>query len=506
MLTPTNSMSEFGKLPPKLRLALLLEEKAKRIRQTKLLRFVPNQKQIEFYAAGLKAAKRMLMAGNQLGKTLAGAVEVAYHLTGDYPAIWNGLRFPKAIKMWAASKDAVATRDNCQRLLFGDSVEEIGTGMVPGAKIVRWRRSRSTDEALSRVYVRHKSGGISVITFKNFEQKLGAWMGPTLDFGWCDEEPPFKHFIEMMTRTNNGQLGQRIMITFTPLEGLSETVLHFVSKDPKTRGADTTYVQMGIRHVTHYTEEQKAKIIASYPEHERKARADGEPILGSGRIFTTPVETLRVQPFPIPAHWQNIIGIDLGGGNSQGAHPAAAIKLAYNQAEDIIYLTRTWREKGVTTAQHASAIRAMGGKTNGVPVAWPHDTLQTNRKSGKSWVQEYMDEDLEMLPEYAQHPENIDGTSGGNNVEESILKWKKRIEDGRFKIFAGLDDFEEEYSMFHRKDGKVVKLMDDIISAVRYAIMMIRFASDGRPPEGSIPIPQGVTYARPDNGNTDWIT
>lgn len=30
--------------------------------------------------------------------------------------------------------------------------------------------------------------------------------------------------------------------------------------------------------------------------------------------------------------------------------------------------------------------------------------------------------------------------------------------------------------MYHRKDGQIVKLMDDILSATRYGIMMKRFA------------------------------
>ena len=37
------------------------------------------------------------MAGNQLGKTLAGASEVAMHLTGLYPDGWEGLKFENPI-------------------------------------------------------------------------------------------------------------------------------------------------------------------------------------------------------------------------------------------------------------------------------------------------------------------------------------------------------------------------------------------------------------------------
>ena len=42
---------------------------------------------------------------------------------------------------------------------------------------------------------------------------------------------------------------------------------------------------MTIDDAEHYTPEQRAAIISSYPEHEREARAKGIPVLGSGRVF-----------------------------------------------------------------------------------------------------------------------------------------------------------------------------------------------------------------------------
>jgi hypothetical protein len=57
------------------------------------------------------------MAGNQLGKTYSGAAELAYHLTGDYPAWWKGRTFDRPIRSWAGSKTGEVTRDGVQRLL-----------------------------------------------------------------------------------------------------------------------------------------------------------------------------------------------------------------------------------------------------------------------------------------------------------------------------------------------------------------------------------------------------
>jgi hypothetical protein len=43
-------------------------------------------------------------------------------------------------------------------------------------------------------------------------------------------------------------------------------------------------------------------------------------------------------------------------------------------------------------------------------------------------------------------------------------------------VFSSLLDWFEEFRLFHRKDGKVVKEGDDLLAATRYGMMMLRFA------------------------------
>ena len=53
---------------------------------TKQLHFYrPYPKQMAFHAAGKTHRGRCFLAGNQLGKTLAGGAEAAMHATGIYP-------------------------------------------------------------------------------------------------------------------------------------------------------------------------------------------------------------------------------------------------------------------------------------------------------------------------------------------------------------------------------------------------------------------------------------
>jgi len=51
----------------------------------RFLNYKPYDKQKEFHNLGATKRERVLSAGNQLGKSEAGAAEMAMHLTGIYP-------------------------------------------------------------------------------------------------------------------------------------------------------------------------------------------------------------------------------------------------------------------------------------------------------------------------------------------------------------------------------------------------------------------------------------
>ena len=129
-------------------MATLTAEKARRQRTNRLRTYRPYPKQLDFHAS-LKR-ERLFMAGNQLGKTMAGAAEAAMHLTGVYPDWWEGKRFDKAITMLAGSESYELTRDGVQRLLIGPPMteEEWGTGFLPQTAITGTTRRSGVSGAL----------------------------------------------------------------------------------------------------------------------------------------------------------------------------------------------------------------------------------------------------------------------------------------------------------------------------------------------------------------------
>src|SRR5437879_3235120 len=101
--------------------ALQVLEKAEKKQKYryKPLNYQPYPKQSEFHEAGLVHRERLFLAGNQLGKTLAGAFEEAVHATGKYPAWWRGRRFDEPTNSWVAGVTGESTRDTVQRALLG---------------------------------------------------------------------------------------------------------------------------------------------------------------------------------------------------------------------------------------------------------------------------------------------------------------------------------------------------------------------------------------------------
>jgi phage terminase large subunit-like protein len=389
--------------------------------------------------------------------TVAGAAEAAMHLTGRYPDWWDGKRFAKPIVMLAGSESYELTRDGVQRLMVGppDREEEWGTGFIPADCINARTRRMGVSNALDSITVRHVSGGMSSLYFKAYEQGRGKWQANTVDYVWFDEEPPEDVYIEGITRTNATQ--GLIALTFTPLMGMSNVVARYLMEENPDRIVTT----MTIDDAEHYTPEQRAQIIASYPAHEREARTKGIPTLGSGLIFPVLEEEITVQPFQIPAHWTRIGGMDFGWD-----HPSAFVELVWDRDTDIIYVTKCYRKSQATPVIHAAAVKPWA---TWLPWAWPHDG-NNDTAAGENLATQYRAQGLNLLPNRATFED------GSNSVEAGLMEMLDRMQTGRWKVFSTCVEWFEERRLYHRKDGKVVKERDDTISASRYALMMKRFA------------------------------
>jgi hypothetical protein len=230
--------------------------------------------------------------------------------------------------------------------------------------------------------------------------------------------------------------------------------------------ADRVVVNMTIDDVPatgHITPAAKAAMIARYPAHELEARSKGIPMLGSGRIFTATEESIAEPPIEhIPAYWFKLWGIDPGIG-----HPFGAVLMLWDKDNDVIHVHHAIRMSDATPIHHAAAMRPVGA---GVPVAWPKDAADRDMGSGKPLSVQYKAHGLNMLPRFASWPD------GSLSTEAGILEMQERMATGRFKVARQLSDWWEEYRLYHRRDGVIVKMRDDLLSATRVAVMAKREA------------------------------
>jgi len=207
-----------------------------RASRNRLKDYRPYTKQREFHAAGAEHDERLFMAGNQLGKTIAGGFEWAIHLTGRYPDWWEGRVFDHPVRFWASGVTGESTRDNPQRVLLGPPQQKDawGTGAIPHDALREWTLARGIPDAVDSAVIRWGGGGDvqpkeSVLAFKAYEKGREKWQGETLDGVWFDEEPPLDIYTEGKTRTNatNGM----VIVTFTPLLGMSDVVTQFLTDE-----------------------------------------------------------------------------------------------------------------------------------------------------------------------------------------------------------------------------------------------------------------------------------
>lgn len=424
----------------------------------------PYSKQIEFHEAGATFGQRCLGAGNQLGKTLAGSMEIAYHMTGLYPDEWKGARFKNPTRGWIGGVDFKAIMESTQLLMVGDvnQPDGMGTRAIPLHLLHDVTRSQ-TKGGVASFRVKHLSGGYSSATFKSYDTGREAFQAATLDWVWLDEEPPEDIYIEALTRTSNGQRKQFIFLTYTPIKGMTK-ISHSFYEDESPHKHLTV---MTIEDVEHYSREEKDRMIELYPVYQRKARIEGLPILGEGMVFPIAEEEITVSPFEIPDYWAYI-----GGGDFGWDHPQGWVKLAWDRDADIIYIVNTYKKAETTPEVAALALRkwGIGPRDWQLPMAWPHDGYQHDKGSGLQLAAQYRDAGINMMEEHATHIE------GGFGTEAGVMAILDRMQTGQFKVFATCSDWFDEFRLYHRKEGKIVKERDDLMSATRMAVMMLREA------------------------------
>lgn len=423
-------------------------------------------KHLAFFAAGVDSRERAFLAGNRVGKTLGvGGYELVLHLTGQYPEWWQGRRFNRPIKAWAAGDTSKTVRDILQAKIVGP-INNLGSGLIPEDLIVGKPPTKpGVPEAIESVRVQHITGLSSHLLFKSYDQGREAFQGTEQDVILLDEEPPFDVYVECLLRTmaTDDFEGGIILCTFTPLEGLSETVLNFLPNGKiSEEQEDGPFVIMADwNDAPHLNNEEKAKLLKSIPPYQRDARTKGIPQLGAGAIFPVPESEIVCEPFEIPQHWLQVYGLDVGWNRT------AAIWGALDRETDILYLYSEYYQGNLEPSEHAETIKSRGSWILGVidPAA-----RGRSQKDGERLIETYKDLGLELSP-------------AKNMVEAGIYQVWIRLNTNRLKVFKTLENWLAEYRIYRRdKLGRVVKDKDHLMDGTRYMVVSgLELARNYRP-------------------------
>lgn len=446
----------------------LLQELESRKRFNQLAFWNPYPWQKDFCDADKENRQILAMCANRVGKSYTGARRLAIHATGLYPDDWEGHKWEEPIRAWAAGVSAESTRDILQNELLGtpENPEMLGTGAIPRDCIGERTRKPQVPNGVATVLVKHHTNGVfdgwSKIDFKAFEQGEKKFMGTSQHEIWLDEQPPDGLFTQCITRTAN--TGGTVTMTFTPEDGVTPVVNQFM----KFRQPGMKLIQATWDDAPHLTEEVKKQLLNVYGEHERDMRSKGVPVFGSGPVFPVPEDVIAIEPFEIPDYWPAIAGLDFGWD-----HPTAVVWIRHDPDSNTFYVVDCHRQRIATAAIHAAAINARPR----CPVAWPHDGMIHEKGSGVSMADQYRQLGVSMLPQYFTNPLAIGDKGTGNyKVEPGINAMLQAMQEGRFKVFKTCTEWFQEFRMYHRENGIIHNMDDDLMSATRYAFQSIRYA------------------------------
>ena len=111
-----------------------------------------------------------------------------------------------------------------------------------------------------------------------------------------------------------------ILVTFTPLWGMTELAKDFIQAEEGSPKKLITATWDDAPHLSPTTRTELYKLI---PPHEREARTEGRPMLGSGAVYPVPEADIVVADFELPAISRELMGWMLDGRRRQPSSGAA---------------------------------------------------------------------------------------------------------------------------------------------------------------------------------------
>ncbi len=335
-------------------------------------------------------------------------------------------------------------------------------GLIPESLVIDRTYGAGVTGFVDTVWIRHKSGGVSTISFKSYDQGREKFQGTAKHIIHLDEEPPRDIYLECLTRTmaTRENFHGMIILTMTPLKGMTDMLLHFTQKeDNGKRAAEAVegskfYVIASWDDNPHLPQSEKVIFRQSMSPHELEAREKGIPSLGSGMVYPVAESIITCDPFEIPEYWPRGFALDFGWSPS----PTAAIFFAHDRDNDVLYAYGEYGACNLTPQQHAVELMKQGA--HWMPGVYDPAGHISSQQTGVNLVSLYRDSGIKNL------------FIANNKKELGVQTVLQRMQNEKFKIVKTLNKTLTELRMYARDEsGLIPKGNDHFMDCIRYFIM-----------------------------------
>lgn len=404
-----------------------------------------------------KSYTKAYFGANRAGKTTAGAVEVGYHTTGQYPDWWDG-------RTWH--------RPTIGRVFAEDFTKGV---KVVTKKLHEWfpkdaieRIEKNNQKAEVGWYIRHKSGQFSYFDIMTYEQDVATAEGWNGDWVWFDEPPPRDLYIA----TARGLIDNDgiCIFTLTPLKEpwLFDEIYNSKNNEVFSVIADVRHNLIRYNPISKDMVGLKEESIRRYEskltEEERETRMHGKFRYLAGRIWkewdrdvhtydrrmwVKGKDIVAVDGQP-PRHWPRIMLVD-----PHDRNPHAILWIACDETNNYWAYREMWIAN-TTIADIVAAIKKVELDSR--------ETVQTRIMDPNFGPKRYGNSGLTVRDEFEQEARKI-----GYNLRFNFGDDHKEL--GR-KKFAELLKFDpnKPLSLLNHPKFKVADDMKEYIYQIEHYI------------------------------------
>ena len=289
---------------------------------------------------------RWVFGGNRSGKTECGAVETVWLARGIHPYRRN----KPNVSCWVVSLSQAVQREVAQQkvLYYLDPMWIEDVIMIAGSK------GSPSHGVIDYILVKNVFGGTSKIAFKSCEAGREKFQGASLDFVWFDEEPPKDVYDECKMRVLDRQ--GHIFGTMTPLKGLSWVYDEIYLNCHNSKEVWSIFMEWADN--PYLAPSEVEEMSKSMSADMLDSRRYGKFTSGQGLVYSEFSEQNVIEPFDVPAEWQDTLSVDPGLSNPLSCHWYA------RDNDNNVYVVAEHYQADKSVEYHAERIKEISDRLN----------------------------------------------------------------------------------------------------------------------------------------------